>query len=149
MSERHPEYDRLIDEHRELMGKVAEFSQWWEQLDELGTPHFREMGNRLNELRGLLARHFADEEAGGYLGGILDVAPQFAHAVEELQPQHAQFLQSLDDLIGRLKAVEPPFESWQAAKREFDAFLGDLRTHERRENALAQSAYGQDVGTGD
>lgn len=144
-----PEYDLLLEEHRELIAKIAEFSQWWEEVDELGVPRFAEMGDRLQSLRDLLVRHFADEEAGGYLAGVLEVAPRFSREIEELQPQHGELLATLDDFIPRLKSDTPPFGSWQATWHEFDAFLADLRRHEGRENAVVQSAYGLDIGTGD
>ncbi|MFQ5731545.1 MAG: hemerythrin domain-containing protein [Planctomycetaceae bacterium] len=144
-----PEYELLLEEHRELIASITEFQEWWGQVDELGVPRFAEMGDRLQRLRDLVIRHFADEEAGGYLTGVLEVAPQLSREIDELRPQHDELLETLDDFICRLKCDAPPFESWQAAGHEFDAFLADLRRHEGRENAVVQTAYGHDIGTGD
>lgn len=139
----------LLEEHRLLMKQIADFRTWAKEVDELGVPHFREMGNRLQTLRDVLSCHFIDEEAGGYLSPVLEAAPRFSAEAAELQAQHAGFLATLDGLIVRLSNEPPEFESWQAAVSEFEHFLETLRHHEARENAMAQSAFGRDIGTGD
>jgi Hemerythrin HHE cation binding domain len=139
----------LLEEHRLLMKQIADFRAWAKEVDELGIPHFREMGNRLRTLRDVLSCHFIDEEAGGYLAPILDAAPRFSAEAAELQTQHAEFLTSLDGLIARLFQEPPEFPSWQSAVKEFEDFLETLRQHEARENAMAQSAFGRDIGAAD
>ena len=139
----------LLAEHRELMRKVAELRQWWEQLDELGSPRFGEMGDRLSELREVLATHFADEEEGGYLASALAVAPQFSERAAQLQKQHAEFLQTLERIIADLKAPEPRCQGWNEARLRVEKFLAQLRQHEAAENAIVQSAFGDDLGHGD
>jgi hypothetical protein len=136
----------LLEEHRLLLKQISDFRTWAKEVDELGIPHFREMGNRLQTLRDVLSCHFVDEEAGGYLSPVLEAAPRFAAEAAELRAQHADFLTALDGLIARLSQEPPQFESWQAAVREFEAFLESLRKHEARENTLAQSAFGRDIG---
>lgn len=139
----------LLEEHRRLMKQLAEFREWAEEVEELGVPHFQEMGNRLQTLRDVLSCHFTDEEAGGYLSPVLDAAPRFSKEAAELQTQHPQFLATLDSLIERLSQNPPPFKSWQEATTEFAGFLDRLRRHEARENAIAQAAFSEDAGGGD
>jgi len=143
------EWAPLLEEHRLLMKQIADFRAWAKEVDELGIPHFREMGNRLQTLRDVLSCHFVDEEAGGYLAPVLNAAPQFSSEAAELKAQHAEFLTTLDRLIARLTTEPPEFESWQAAVKEFEDFLELLRRHESRENSMVQKAFGRDIGAAD
>jgi iron-sulfur cluster repair protein YtfE (RIC family) len=112
-------------------------------------PKFGEMGSQVENLRDILAEHFAAEEQDGYLSSALAVAPNLQRQVNELQSQHGHLLEALNDLINRLKMSEPPFQSWQAAYRELEAILADLRRHERAENETAQAAFGNDLAAAD
>lgn len=143
------EWIPLLEEHRLLMKQIAEFRSWSQEVEQLGIPHFQEMGNRLMRLRDILSCHFIDEEAGGYLAPVLEVAPRFSREAENLQTQHPELLASIDGLIERLSHSPPEFESWQAATNAFEEFLGRLRQHESRENSIAQSAFGRDTGGGE
>jgi iron-sulfur cluster repair protein YtfE (RIC family) len=138
-------FSTMLEEHRELMGRIAELREWINQVSQLGTPRMGELGDRIQPLRDELARHFADEEQNGYLAEALAAAPRFTREAQELQAEHAEFLTQLDDLIARLHELEPPFASWQEACRKLEAILGRLRRHEGRETALVQSAFEEDV----
>ena len=140
------EWDELLKEHRQLMKQVADFCAWVEEVEQLGLPHFQEMGDRLTALRDALKTHFADEEAGGYLAAALEVAPRFCTEAEVLEAQHPTMLATLDELIEKLQCSPSKFESWQSATKEFNDFLGQFRQHESRENTIAQSAFGCDIG---
>jgi iron-sulfur cluster repair protein YtfE (RIC family) len=139
----------FLDEHLQLNRRIADLCKWWSELDQLGTPKFGEMAFRVEELRNLLAEHFAEEERGGYLASALEVAPRFAAQSAELCRQHRQFLDRLDDLIARARAAEPPSGLWRAARSEIQELLADLDHHERSENAIVQGAFEDDVGTED
>jgi hypothetical protein len=139
----------FLDEHLELNRRIADLRKWWSELDQLGIPKFGEMAFRVEELRHLLAEHFAEEERGGYLASALEVAPRFAAQSAELYRQHREFLDRLDDLIARARAAEPPPGLWRAARSEIEELLTDLDRHERSENAIAQGAFEDDVGTED
>ncbi len=139
----------LLEEHRELMGRITDLRKWWSELDQFGLPKFGEMGTRVEELHGLLAEHFAEEENGGYLAQALAIAPQFTKEAGELQKQHGEVLDAINDFSRRLEMSEPPFDSWQQARDEFEGIIADLRQHERAENEIVQSAFETDVGTGD
>ncbi len=139
----------FLKEHQELARRVAELRKWWTELDELGIRKFGEMAFRVQELRDLLAEHFADEERGGYLGSALAVAPQFASQAATLCTEHAQFLERLDHLVARLRDSEATSNYWRASRSEIEQVIADLRRHEQRENAIVQAAFEQNLGTND
>lgn len=128
----------MLEEHRLLMKQLTEFREWVGEVAELGEPHFREMGNRMQTLRDLLSSHFADEEAGGYLTPAGNAGGN-SEREAELRTQHAELLQSLDAMIVRLMESPPGYSSWQEAVREFDEILKRLRLHESEEVAFIQS----------
>lgn len=152
MSDQHArasQLDSFLNEHRDLMHRVAGLRGWWSEVAELGLPRFGELASRLVELRDILADHFRREEQGGYMKPALSVAPQLAHQISELQSQHEVFLERIDDLVSRLRCCDPEFPGWQVAKEEFEEVLSNLREHEVAENLLMQSAFEQDVGVAD
>ncbi len=139
----------LLAEHRALLTQISELREWAAAVGEHGIPRFGEMGTRMEQLRDRLRTHFEEEEKGGYLSPIVEIAPRFAGEIEELGGQHTELLQTVDRFIARLHETEPPFASWQQAMREFEEFIVALRQHEGRENTIAQAAYGQDIGAAD
>lgn len=139
----------FLDEHRELMGLIAETQAWCHDVGSDDQTRFQKFANLLQNLREQLVAHFIDEEEDGYLGSALDVAPRFASQAEKLQQQHQQFLDQLDTLVARLKAADQPVNCWDETQSEFDSLIRDLRKHESAENSIMQSAFGDDLGVGD
>jgi hypothetical protein len=139
----------MAEEHAELMRRLAALRTWWAELDQFGMPKFGEMGSQVESLRDILAEHFAAEEQDGYLSSALAVAPNLHRQVNELRLQHGHLLEALNDLIKRLKMSEPPFRSWQAACRELEDILTDLRRHEQAENETVQAAFGNELTAAD
>jgi len=139
----------FLEAHQTLTRRIAELRKWWSELDALGDRKFGEMAFRVQELRDLLAEHFEEEERDGYLASALAVAPQFSAQAADLCSQHPQFLDRLDNLIGRVRDSEPRSDYWRTARDELEQFLADLRRHERSENAIVQAAFHDDVGTKD
>jgi hypothetical protein len=127
----------MLEEHQLLMKQLAEFREWVGEVQELGHPHFREMGTRMQTLRDLLKDHFAKEEAGGYLA-LDDDAGERSERGAELRAQHTDLLQSFDAMIVRLMESPPEYSSWQEAVGEFEGILTRLRKHEGEEVALFQ-----------
>jgi hypothetical protein len=139
----------FLEEHQNLTRRIAELRKWWSELDALGDRKFGEMAFRVQELRNLLAEHFEEEERGGYLTSALAVAPHFSVQAADLCRQHPEFLDRLDKLIARVRDSQLPSDYWRTARDELEQFLGDLRRHERSENAIVQTAFQVDVGTKD
>lgn len=131
--------DRLLDDHRSLLVKVADLRDYVDQVSERGIPQYAELGARMEPLREELAKHFAMEECGGYLAEILEAAPDRTQEAEHLQAQHAAILEQLGSLAARLRDCDPPLDSWQQACDLFHELLDELRRHESQETALVQS----------
>lgn len=144
-----PVHPALLDAHTEVERQLDQFGRWKTELCELGQPRFGEMGMRLEEIRQLLAAHFAAEEEGGYLAPALRAAPQFTHRAEHLQHQHQEFLRELDEMVVRLTSSPAQFPTWSDACREFDELLARLRDHEHAENEIVRSAFELDTGDAD
>lgn len=137
-----------VAEHTLLLARIEELRQFWREVCELGDgPKFGEMASRVSNLRSLLQGHFADEEHGGYFASVLKVAPRFTDEARQLQAQHAEFLECLDQLIECLRKSQ--CGSWQNVCDGFEQFVEDLRKHERREHDLLQTVFNQDDGEGD
>jgi len=135
----------FLEEHQKLTRGIAELRRWWSELDELGIRKFGEMASRVQELRVLLADHFAEEESGGYLSSALAAAPEFTAQAAALGGEHAQFLERLDHLIARLRDSEDASNYWRASRAEVEQIVVDLRQHEHQENALVHAAFKDDV----
>jgi hypothetical protein len=105
--------------------------------------------DRLAALRDYLARHFAQEEAGGYLEESLTRMPRLARAVREVLAEHPGLLGELDGLLERLAARDSGGEAWRQAGCDFEAFASHLLAHERNENAVLQEGYNEDLGLAD
>jgi hypothetical protein len=118
-------------EHTSLDREIAAWRQWWEALDEMGQPRFGEMGRRLAEFQAHLVTHVSHEESL-----LSKASAQFAKELPRLRGDHATLLSELDRLIERLRACEPDFECWGAARRDFEQFLDRLQAHEVDEEQL-------------
>ena len=143
-------FETILQEHRQLMQQINGLRQFCSEVSELGQgPKFEEMGSRIKAFRQSLAAHFEEEERDGYLAPALDVAPRFTQQASELQRQHQQFLEVLDRFIERLQTCDPSIRCWHDARQEFEGFLDQLLEHERAENTIVQSAFTEDLGSGD
>ena len=140
--------DAFLEEHRELMTRIGQLRQFWTEVRDLGQgPQYEEMACGVGTVRDILAHHFAEEEREGYLKPALDRAPQFSLLAETLQHQHAGFLQWLALFYDRLMCCD--FESWEQVHSELEEFLDRLKRHEAEENRIVQSAFNDDLGSGD
>ena len=96
-------------------------------------------------LQRLMARHFRDEEDGGYMAEVVAKKPGLADKVDRLHGQHAVMLAHVTELCG------------EALDRVDHDTFGDhvirlliaLAAHEEHETELWQSTLWTDVGGGD
>jgi len=142
-------HDLLLSEHRELSKHISDLREWWLQRDEIGEPNFLEMSSRIRKLSELLEAHFRHEEQGGYLKVAITAAPRFAEDAEELKLQHAEFLDSIEKFAKKLAYASREQLSWQQVGSEFEEFIERLKKHEAKETKILQSAFADDLGTGD
>jgi len=100
----------------------------------------------LAELRDHVAQHFRCEEAGGYMGAVLQRRPQSERVVRRLLAEHGPLMQGLDALLreaGTAKQIDDGFRARVGAWAEL------LRRHETEENVLVEDAFNQDIGQKD
>lgn len=132
------EVKALRDEHASLDCDIAEWRSWWRQLNEMGDPHFGEMGDRLARFREHLQDHFSHEESDGCLTLATKNSRGLSGQVKQLKSEHPELLDELDELIRRLHACDEEFSCWGQARQDFDAFLDRLNAHEAAEDALLE-----------
>ncbi|MFM8803385.1 MAG: hemerythrin domain-containing protein [Planctomycetia bacterium] len=104
----------------------------------------------LKELRRHLAEHFAQEERGGFLEEAVTRVPRLSAAVRSILGQHPALLAELDALIREFENTPLQAAAWAAAwsraDRAFEVFSDHMTAHERRENAVVQEGYNEDLG---
>jgi hypothetical protein len=100
----------------------------------------------LHQLRQHLAEHFAQEEQGGFLEESVARMPRLSAAVRSILGQHPSLLAELDGVIRELDATPAAAASWNRADRAFEVFSAHMTAHERRENAVVQEGYNEDLG---
>jgi hypothetical protein len=130
----------LLAQHRELHDLLVEARGVFERPSgPLARAH---AAAQLGTLRQHLARHFAQEERGGFMEESLCRMPRLAEAARGV-------LADLDGLLERLAARDSGGEAWRQAGHDFEAFASRLLAHERNENAVVQEGYNEDLGFGD
>jgi hypothetical protein len=102
----------------------------------------------LAELRGLLAVHFAREEASDGLHRVVDAsAPHLVASVAKLIDEHRECLAALDALIGAgRRCLEGPVVE---VRRGVSELCRRLHEHEAAETELLAGAVYEEVGGGD
>ncbi|MFM7136977.1 MAG: hemerythrin domain-containing protein [Planctomycetota bacterium] len=134
----------LLAQHRELHDLLVEARAAFEQPS--GAVARADAAARLGSLRQHLARHFSQEEQGGYMEESLTRMPRLSQAVRNVLAEHPALLGELDRLLERLAARDSGEEGWRQAGRAFEAFASHLLAHERNENAVVQEGYNEDLG---
>ncbi len=134
----------LLVQHRELHDLLVEARVAFEQP--AGEVARADAAGRLGALRQHLARHFEQEERGGFMEESLSRMPRLARAAREVLAEHPALLADLDRLLKRLAARDSGEEAWRQAGRDFEAFASRLLAHERNENAVVQDGYNEDLG---
>jgi len=137
----------LLAQHRELHDLLVEARKKFD--GPAGAVARAEAAGRLGTLRQHLARHFAQEEQGGFMEESLTRMPRLARAVGRVMAEHPILLAELDGLLERLGAGDRGGDAWQQAGRDFEAFASRLLAHERNENAVVQDGYNEDLGFAD
>lgn len=102
---------------------------------------------QLEELRGLLERHFAGEEASDGLPKAVGTnAPHLLAALEGIFDEHREFLKDLDVLTAETRAC---IARGAELKSSVVEFVDRMREHEVRETQLIGDAVYTDVGSGE
>lgn len=135
----------LLAQHRELHDLLVEARGAFE----LPAGEATRAHGCLERLREHLARHFAQEEEGGFLEESLARMPRLASAARDVLAEHPLLLAALDRLLEHLAARDSAGDAWRQASRDFEAFASRLLAHERNENAVVQEGYNEDLGFAD
>ena len=107
------------------------------------------VGAMLGELGDRLVKHFAMEEAGGYLSEAILHAPRLVSRANDLLDQHPKMWAAAQQLREAANRPENIAAWWDATALRFQEFVAELNTHERDEDRLVQDAYSLDVAAGD
>lgn len=125
------------EEHAELNQQIADWRSWWEELQQLGLPHFGEMGDRVARFRETLAAHFHHEEFSGPFADLTETAePANQLQIKEFWQEHHRILEALDGLVQKLKKCQPEESCWTAARSEFETVIQQFEAQEQREDEL-------------
>ena len=100
----------------------------------------------MRRLREHLREHFTQEEAGGFLEESVARMPRLCSSVKVILAEHPSLLEELDAAIDGLAAASPSATSWAAAAAAFERFATHMSDHERRENAVVQDGYNENLG---
>lgn len=138
----------LLAQHRELHDLLLESRQAL-AASVLAVDAVMTARRRVALLREHLARHFAQEEEGGFLEESLARMPRLAAAARDVLAEHTALLADVDGLLERLSARDIDRDAWRQAGHDFEAFASRLLAHERNENAVLQEGYNEDLGLAD
>lgn len=136
----------LLGEHRELHSAIAAVRCLLSKRSADGESGADEVVAALNALRAHLHDHFEKEERGGFLEESVTRIPRLAKAVAAVLADHPRLLAEIDGLIDSLPTGGVSAEAWRSCSAGFDRFAGHLVAHERRENAVVQEGYNEDLG---
>jgi hemerythrin-like domain-containing protein len=140
--------EQILREHEVVREIIRQLEMMLEEGLVLGPD--AHWGGRLHDellaFRRHLQRHFALEEAGGFMLDVVALMPQAAERVEQLRHEHGQILAAVDELISRSNSltwgVSSSFVEFHHRVLEV---LSVLKHHEAVENRLIQRAFYQEA----
>ena len=135
--------DHLVAEHRRLhstLRQVRSSLVYAVCPDE--TASFTEVTRILVGLRDELARHFAQEEEGGYLDEAVSHCPKLSAEAKRIEAEHPELLAEVDRLISQTRQLEPTPVNQFALQREFEDLFHRIRAHEKSESELLRQGFG-------
>ena len=99
----------------------------------------------LQQVRQELARHFAQEEADGFLKKAASCSPELWKEARRIEDEHPQLLESANALIAQAMDSDQSVQKRVALELAFDALRHHLESHELAENALLRQSIGMDL----
>jgi hemerythrin len=96
----------------------------------------------LRQVREELARHFAKEEADGFLKNAASCSPELAAEARRIEDEHPRLLESADALIAQAMDSDQSVQKQVALELAFDELRHHLDSHETAENALLRQSVG-------
>jgi hypothetical protein len=118
--------EELVEEHRHLGDLIV-------RLEATRNP--QELAGMLDEMHGVLLRHFAHEQyPGGFYETLGACKPAFRDDLRVLVDQHFRIISGVEGLRQRTRRADAA--EWTELKREASAIVAELGQHERRESDL-------------
>jgi hypothetical protein len=135
--------ENLLAEHRRVDAMLREA---WSAIVQSRGPDVdaasEDVAVVLRRVREDLARHFAEEEAGGCLEEAVTKCPRFSCDEIRILAEHPELLDCLDSLIEQIATAFEETGSRHAFEIDFGDFCRRVHAHEAAENELIRQALG-------
>lgn len=136
----------VLAEHQDLFNRLTAARRAFAGETPPPPDQFAGLRDCLQSLREYLGTHFAQEERGGFLEEAVARMPRLGSAVSGLVAQHPVLLTELDGIIASLPSSLESAAAWQHVGKAYADFAARIAAHERRENAVVQEGYNEDLG---
>lgn len=110
-----------------------------------GDASFADVARVLQNLRGELAHHFAEEEAGGCLDEAVSRCPNLSAELRRIETEHPEMLAAVDRLIAQAQGCDCNVQDRIALSLAFDNLCRQLDAHEVAENKVLKQGFGTNV----
>lgn len=132
--------DKSIEEHGLIHFHLDQLERALKDLDpeRVDPEALRTIAVRIDSFKERLEEHFANEEEGGFLQGVLDALPQAESDVRRIRTQHARMSEALENVRAIARRGDPA--EALALKVELERVLAMIREHEQEEDALVKRA---------
>lgn len=133
----------LLGEHRRLHQMLVRVEESWPATESgrRDAVLIARLHSAARELRDELAKHFAEEEAGGVLEEAVSRNPELGPEESRLVQDHASLLADLDAMIARLQSGRDAGELPQDVEQEFQRLTKRLHEHEAAENRILARGF--------
>jgi len=136
----------LFAEHERLQQRVeAVHADLAATASNERTTTMHELTHDLEQLRGDLADHFAEEEEGACLEEAVSRNPSLGPQADRVQEEHKVLLDRLEKMIHRAKSADSPIQAAKEIAPEFGKFVQTLHAHERSENQIMERGFNIDL----
>jgi iron-sulfur cluster repair protein YtfE (RIC family) len=141
-----PYIDHLRAEHRRLHAMLIRARSAVQQMNGPDRDaNLPDVAKILEQVRGELTQHFAEEEQGGCLEEAVSRCPRLSPDANRIEAEHVELLAELNRLIAEAKDGPENVATRVAVERDFDELCKQLHAHEAAENALLREAFGASV----
>ena len=143
VDERFAYVNHMVAEHRhldQLMRRTLAALPAWEEAD--NAQWLPRMVKGLQAIRNELAHHFHDEEQGGCLEEAVARCPPLSTEARQIERQHDELLEHLDELISRCQTAAAPTPAQaRCVDQEFRQIVREVKLHEALENRIMQRGF--------
>jgi predicted nucleic acid-binding Zn-ribbon protein len=135
--------EALSQAHAALLADLEELDRG---VRPSSTSDLAELRARLATTSTHVAEHFRFEEQKGYLDTVRKREPRLERAIQQLEEEHRQLLESLAALVEEAAAATSLGDPLRDRVR---SWVTNLRQHEIRESDLVQDAFNLDISAED